>query len=129
MKTAWVKSAVMCTLVMMMSGCYQTQVRTIGAKSTGEVHEARQWFTVGGLVPTSGVAGAECGDSGLASVKSGQSGMDVLTLFGLAVLGSLLAPTACEDVSFDSRAGCLSFVSTLPAFIITPRTVIYECAR
>ena len=130
MKRIWVNAVSLCCVAMMMAGCYQTQVRSMGVKSTGEVHEAREWFTVGGLVSTSsGTAGAECGKAGLASVKSGQSGTDVLIIFGLGVLGALLAPSACDDVSSSERAQCMSLMGTLPAFLIAPRTVSYECAR
>ena len=130
MRNGRLASALAACLGLAVAGCYQTQLSVASARPDAEVHEARQWFTVGGLVRISDPTGTQCGSSGASYVASGQSGTDVGVIVGLSLLGALVAPIACESITeIREYAECVSGVTALPPFLIAPRTVKFQCAR
>ena len=114
------------------SGCFNTRVVT-GAPSDGIMHNARQWFTVGGLVPLSDPAGPECADRGLARAESRLDVVDALISIGIGVAGGLLGVAVCplgaNPTTDDARSygSCVGGVSALAGFLIGSRSVEYQC--
>lgn len=113
------------------TGCYTTRIQT-GRPSNGQVFEDRQWFTIGGLAPISGPAGAQCQD-GLSMAESQMSGFDILINIGLGVGGYLVGSLACGAGANTTegavlQASCATAASTLVPFLLGSRTVRYTCA-
>ena len=111
---------------MVVSGCHTTQVYSQGATNAIPQYSERQWFTVAGLVPLSDPAGREC-QSGISSVESEMSGLDILINVGLSVAGSLYGASMCDESNAANYNSCVSTFSTLAPFLVSSRTVNYTC--
>jgi hypothetical protein len=111
-------------------GCFHTKTLS-QARPTYAEHEARQWFTIGGLVPLSQPAGEEeCGPKGLAYSDSRMSGTDVLINIGI-MFGSVLVASSVCDSGGDATAyaQCVQGLSFLGPLLIGSRTVNYACSE
>jgi hypothetical protein len=119
-----------CLLVVAsLAGCFHTSVRPAQPVPAGPTTEARQWFTVGGLVGLSDAAGSECGAAGLAFADSRMGGTDILINIGLTVAGSMLGTAVCNSDSDPvAYASCVQGMAALVPFLISSRTVSYACA-
>jgi hypothetical protein len=118
------------SFALLLSGCYRTVVAT-SAPPAGPVHEDRQWFTIAGFVPLSDAAGAECGPAGVSHAESRLAGMDILIDLGLSLVGGAVGFAVCDEDDFDEArnyASCVSAVAAIPPFLISSRTVSYQCS-
>jgi hypothetical protein len=115
-------------LVVAATGCYTTRIRSGTARSGEAVHERRQWFTVGGLVPLSSAAGGECGEDGLSYADSRLGGIDILLNIAIGVGSSLVGVAICDDgADPETYAACVSGAGALGGFLIGSRSVRYQC--
>jgi hypothetical protein len=110
-------------VVVLVAGCYTTKV-IASPTSSAQIHEDRQWFTIGGLAPLSEPAGSQCG-GGIASAVSQYSVVDMLIGIGLGFAGGLAGGLACGSTS--SQGGCISLGASLLPFLFSSRTVWYQC--
>jgi len=108
------------------SGCYTTKVYSSRPSPQPQLDD-RQWFTVAGLVPLSGPAGAEC-VGGLSTVESQMAFTDVLINVGLSIGGGLIGASACNSDDSAAQVRCISSFATLAPLILSSRTVRYTCA-
>ena len=112
-----------------LTGCFQTKVHSPQASRSGQTHQDRQWFTLGGLIGISSPAGSECGTAGVARSESKFGGTDILIDVGLSIVGGVLGTAACNSISDrGDYAACLSAFSTAVPLLLTPLSVEYECA-
>jgi hypothetical protein len=121
-----VRAVLVVTLGLASAGCYNTVVRAQNVRPVGPEYDDRQWFTIGGLVPLSGEAGEECRGAALAYAESNLAAVDILINAGLTVGGLLLGAGTCNRGSPD-YATCLTLFSAIPPFLISSRTVEYQC--
>lgn len=110
-------------------GCYQTVVQTAPLSATAPIHQDRQWFTVGGLVGLSPPAGEECAGRGINYSSSRMGGMDFLINVGLGLAGGLIGISVCDTNDDPETYGaCMSGIATAVPFLLSTRTVTYQCA-
>ncbi|WP_437815103.1 hypothetical protein [Sorangium sp. So ce1078] len=116
------------------SGCYRTRTAATAPAAQNEI-ERRQWFLMGGLVPLSEPAAAECGPAGMATSDSRVSGSDILISSGLTVAGGLVGAAMCPlakeptDAEATGYASCVGVAATLLPSFLQSRTVSYRCAE
>ena len=122
--TAWALLLVVASA----TGCYATRIRSGTARSGEAVHERRQWFTAGGLVPLSSEAGAECGEDGVSYAESRVGGIDILLNIAIGVGSSLVGVAVCdESAEPENYAACVSGAGAIGGFLIGSRSVRYQC--
>lgn len=120
-------AAAICAIMIGSVGCYETVVRTPGARATGPTHQDRQWFTLGGLVRLSPPTGEQCDVRGIAHATSSLGVMDFFIDAGLALLGGAVGASACAGQDEETFAACVSGASAVAPFLLSARTVRYQC--
>lgn len=133
-------------LVSTAAGCFTTRVESEAValnrnyaygdeiRNREIVHEARQYFSVGGLVPVSKPAGRHC-KHGLSYVESEARAVDYLISVGMFVVGVVAAIHGCRfvdaifDISPYTGAWCLAIVNGSVASALSSRTTRYACAE
>jgi hypothetical protein len=128
---SFIRLALLASLAVTSSACYQTRVRS--GTAVGVTHEHRQWFTIGGFVDLSDPAGDECAEAGVAESDSRYGGTDILINVGLSIVGGIAGAALCpleDDPSRDEarRFGtCVSASAGVLPFLLGSRTVAYRC--
>lgn len=132
-------------LAMTLAGCFTTRVeaQAIAMNRSCEysneiwnhemVHEARQYFAVGGLVPLSKPAGRHC-KHGVSYVESEVGGIDFLVSAGMGFVGVVVGMVGCAivsgfiEMSPESAFWCRNATTPLAASALSSRTTRYVCA-
>ena len=117
----------MVSLVVALSGCYITKIRSGQPDPRLETYSATQVFLIAGLVPISSEAGAEC-PHGVSYAESEVSFVDGLVTFIFSLSGTLAAGIVCAN-STPGECTAATFGGSLLPLIIATRTVRYQCAR
>lgn len=103
------------------TGCHNITVASTADQRPQREHKERAIYTLNGLIPLSDV-GEKCKESKLQKVESEYGAVDILISVGMGFASGLLAGGVCET------QGCFLALTTLGPWIVSTRSVTYECA-